>query len=623
LIRRLGSFALHTVPVLQTITDGSCHRLWQDHISQQKRWLIFAVICMVLFSAVTAGQAFLVKPALDEVFFNKDRTMLWLIPVAVLLLSAIKMGSGYGQAVLMGRVGQRIIADLQQRLFGHLMRADLGYFLERGPGPLISGLTYDTQQLRVAVSIAFTGVARDMFTIIALTGVMFYHDWRLACFAFIGIPLASMTIVRIGKRMRKVAGQSQAQMARLTARLEQTFQGVRQVKADNREGDEAVFANGLIERLFRLNYKAVRVQAISSPATELIGGVAIAAIIGYGGWQVIEGNMTPGTFFSFITAMLLVYRPLKALAKLNTQIQEGLAAADRIYAVLDQEPLVKDAVDAKTLETNGGAIRLERVTFGYQPSRPTIESFTLDIPAGKTVALVGVSGAGKSTILNLVLRFYDVDEGAVTIDGQDIREVTLKSLRGSIALVSQDIDLFDDTARANIGYGRTGADDAAIIEAAKSAAAHDFITALPEGYDTVIGPSGHTLSGGQRQRLGIARAMVKNAPILLLDEATSALDSEAEQFIQQALKRLMENRTTVVIAHRLSTIVGADLIAVVDQGRIVEKGDHHELLQAGGVYARLYERQFADQHSSELAPVEPAPVDPKPETKPGLPGDGS
>jgi len=604
MIRQAGAVARQVVPVLQTLilqtlTDGSSHRLWHEHIKTQKRWLIFAVLCMLLFSAITSGQAFLVKPALDEVFINRDRSMLWLVPVAVILLSVVKMGAGYGQDVMMGRVGQRIIADLQKRLFGHLMRADLGYFLERGPGPLISGLTYDTQQLRIAVSIAFTGVARDLFTIVGLTGVMFYHDWGLACFAVIGIPLASIVIVRIGKRMRKVAGQSQAQMARLTARLEQTFQGVRQVKADNRETAEADFANGLIERLFTLNYKAVRTQAISSPATEMIGGFAIATIIGYGGFQVIEGHMTPGTFFSFITAMLLVYRPLKALAKLNTQIQEGLAAADRIYAVLDHEPVVKDAPDARPLQTAGGAIRLERVTFGYLPSRPTIDSLTLDIPAGKTVALVGASGAGKSTILNLILRFYDIDEGALTIDRQDIRGVTLSSLRGAIALVSQDIDLFDDSVRANIGYGRSDADEASIIDAAKSAAAHEFITALPLGYDTVIGPSGYTLSGGQRQRLGIARAMVKDAPILLLDEATSALDSEAEQKIQVALNRLMQGRTTVVVAHRLSTIVGADLIAVMDQGRIVEQGNHHELLQAGGVYSRLYERQFADQKPAD------------------------
>lgn len=592
--------ALQAIPLLQTLSDQSAYRLWDDHLRHYKRWLVFAIGCMIVFSAVTSAQAFLVKPALDEVFFNKNRSMLVLIPLAVVVLSLIKAATGYGEAFFMGRVGQRIIADLQKRLFGHMMKADLGYFLERGSGPLISGLTYDTQQLRAAVSTAVAGFARDLFQIIGLTGLMFYHDWRLACLAIIGIPFASWTIVYIGRRMRKVAGQSQAQMAKLMARLEQTFQGVRQVKADNRENDEADFANGLIEKLYRLNYKAIRVQAISSPTTEVIGGVAIACIIGYGGWQVIDSNMTPGTFFSFITAMLLVYRPLKALAKLNTQVQEGLAAADRIYTVLDHEPVVKDVSGAKPLETKGGAMRFERVAFGYRPSKPTIQNFDLDIPAGHTVALVGASGAGKSTILNLILRFYDVDQGAILIDGQNIREVTLSTLRGAIALVSQDVDLFDETVRANISYGRRGADDDAIVEAAKAAAAHEFISALPDGYDTIIGPSGLTLSGGQRQRLGIARAMIKNAPILLLDEATSALDSEAEQTIQLALNRLMRNRTTVVIAHRLSTIVRADMIAVIDQGRIVEKGNHQTLLDAGGIYARLYERQFADQQSDHL-----------------------
>jgi len=598
--RHSFSAALQAIPLLQTLSDQSAHRLWRDHLRHHKRWLFLAIGCMIVISAVTSAQAFLVKPALDEVFFNKNQGMLVLIPIAVVVLSLIKAVTSYGSEFFMGRVGQRVIADLQKRLFGHIMKADLGYFLERGPGPLISGLTYDTQQLRAAVSTAVAGIARDLFQIIGLTGLMFYHDWRLACLAIVGIPFASWTIVYIGRRMRKVAGQSQAQMSKLMARLEQTFQGVRQVKADNREADETEFANGLIEKLYRLNYKAVRVQAISSPTTELIGGVAIACIIGYGGWQVINSSMTPGTFFSFITAMLMVYRPLKALAKLNTQVQEGLAATDRIYNVLDHEPVVKDSPDAKPLETNGGSIRFERVAFGYRPSKPTIQNFDLDIPAGHTVALVGASGAGKSTLLNLILRFYDVDQGAIFVDDQNIGEVTLSSLRGAIALVSQDIDLFDDTVRSNIGYGRRNASDDAIVEAAKAAAAHDFISALPDGYDTVIGPSGLTLSGGQRQRLGIARAMIKDAPILLLDEATSALDSEAEQIIQLALGRLMRNRTTVVIAHRLSTIVRADMIAVIDQGRIVEKGNHQSLLDAGGIYARLYERQFADQQPHDL-----------------------
>jgi subfamily B ATP-binding cassette protein MsbA len=583
--------------------DGAAFRLWRDHVSGQLRWLLFALFCMVLFAATTAGQAFLVKPALDYVFFEKNAQMLFVIPIAIVLLCLLKAGSGYGQDIAMGRIGQRIIADLQKRLFAHVIRFDLGYFIERGSGPLISGLTNDTQMLRAAVSSALTGVAKDMLQVLFLTGVMFYQDWRLACIAFIGIPLASFLIMRIGRRMRKVAGQGQAQMARLTSRLEQTFQGVRQVKADNRESDEAAFANQLIEQLFKLKFKAARVQAISSPIMEMIGGVAIAVIIGYGGWQVIGGQMTPGTFFSFITALLMVYRPLKTLAKLNSQLQEGLAAADRIYDVLDHQPVIKDAPGAKPLEVTDADIRFGRVTFGYRPSRPALQALDLTIPAGKTVALVGPSGSGKSTILNLILRFYDVDQGAVTIGGHDLREVTLDSLRRSIALVSQDVVLFDDTVRANIAYGREGATEEEVVAAARGAAADEFIRALPEGYDTLIGPDGASLSGGQRQRLGIARAMIKDAPILLLDEATSALDSEAERMVQEALGRLMRGRTTVVIAHRLSTIVGADIIAVVTDGRIVEQGDHPSLLAQGGTYARLYDQQFRDQQSRELPPA--------------------
>ena len=335
---------------------------------------------------------------------------------------------------------------------------------------------------------------------------------------------------------------------------------------------------------------------------EVVGGCAVAVVIVYGGFQVLGGHTTPGAFFSFIAALLFAYRPLKTLANLHTQLQVGLAAAERIYGLLDRQPTVREQPGAPPLAVERGEIRFAAVRFGYRPARPALRGVDLVIPAGLSVALVGPSGAGKSTMLNLILRFYDVDQGAVLIDGQDVRSVTLRSLRAAIALVSQDVDLFDGSVRANIAYGRPDASVEAIRAAAEAAAAHQFIEALPQGYDTEIGPSGHSLSGGQRQRLGIARAMLKDAPILLLDEATSALDSEAERVVQEALRRLMHGRTTVVIAHRLSTVIGADLIAVIEQGRVVETGTHLALLARGGSYAQLYERQFADQGA--VAPVE-------------------
>ena len=587
------------------LSAGPAGRLLREHVLPQTRWLLGAALCMTLYAAATAGQAWIMEPMLDHVFLQRDRTMLLLVPVAVVVLALVKGGSGYGQVVLMARVGQRAIAQLQQRLFDHLIHADLGYVMARGPGPLISRMTYDTQQLRLAVTSALTTVIRDSLTMVGLIGLMIHQDWQLAALALIGFPLAFWPIQRLGRRMRKVARQSQTHMASLSGRLEQTFQGLRQVKADNRADYESRRTGALIEQLFALNYKASRVSAISSPVTEVIGGLAVAAVVLYGGSQVLAGETTPGAFFSFIAALLFAYRPLKTLANLHTQLQVGLAAAERIYALLDREPAVRDQPGARPLAVTRGEIRFAGVRFGYRPARPALRGLDLIIPAGLSVALVGPSGAGKSTMLNLILRFYDVDQGAVQIDGQDVRRVTLESLHSAIALVSQEVDLFDDSVRANIAYGRPDASEAAIEAAARAAAAHDFITALPDGYDTVIGPGGASLSGGQRQRLGIARAMLKDAPILLLDEATSALDSEAERSVQVALQRLMRGRTTVVIAHRLSTVMGADLIAVIEHGRVVETGTHRALLARGGSYARLYEQQFADQRATPpLAPVD-------------------
>jgi subfamily B ATP-binding cassette protein MsbA len=378
--------------------------------------------------------------------------------------------------------------------------------------------------------------------------------------------------------------------------LEQTFQGIRVVKSYCMEEYERTRIRIIAERIFTLVFKASRVRALSSPIMESLGGVAITMVIAYGGHQVIHDNMDPGSFFSFITALLLAYEPMKRLANLNASLQEGLASAERLFQLMDRQPTIVDEPNSQPLNISGGRIRFENICFSYVTTKATLSGINFDVPAGKTVALVGPSGAGKSTILNLIPRFYDVDKGVITIDGTDIRDTTLKSLRRSMALVSQEITLFDDTIRANIAYGQKGASEDEIIQAAKNAAAHDFVVNMPEGYDTYVGESGTKISGGQRQRIAIARAMLKNAPILLLDEATSALDTESERSVQVALRRLMQGRTTLVIAHRLSTVIDADLIHVIDNGTVAESGSHKELIDKDGIYARLYHMQFDENH---------------------------
>jgi subfamily B ATP-binding cassette protein MsbA len=505
----------------------------------------------------------------------------------------VKGLADYGEAVLMNRVGQRVIVDVQRALFARLMRADLAFFHANPTGTLISRFTTDAALLRGAAANVLGAVGKDALTVAFLVGVMFYQDWLLALISFFVFPLAIRPIVGIGRRMRRVSANTQVEFGQLTTLLSQTFQGARLVKAYGMEAYEERRAAGLFERIFRLIDRATRTRSRASPMMETLGGAAIAVVILYGGHQVIVGARTPGAFFSFVTALLLAYQPLKSLANLNASLQEGLAAAQRVFQLLDLEPAIRDRPDARPLHLAGGEIRFDRVRFGYAPGVVAVDGISLTIPAGDTVALVGPSGGGKSTILNLIPRFFDVEEGSIAIDGQDVRAVTLASLRCAIALVSQEISLFDDTVRANIAYGRFGASMDEIEAAARAAGADRFIRELPAGYDTLVGEHGVRLSGGQRQRLAIARAMLKDAPILLLDEATSALDSESERQVQAALRELIRGRTTLVIAHRLSTVQGAGLICVVDRGRIVESGRHAELLARKGAYARLHAMQFA------------------------------
>src|SRR5215472_4881930 len=580
-------------------------RLTREFVRPHTRQIAFAFVLMGAGSASTALRAWLMEPILDRIFVGREGSLLLLIAGGALALALVKGLADYGEAVLMTRVGQRVIADVQIALFARLMRADLAYFHAHPTGTLISRFTSDAALLRGAAANVLAAIGRDAVTVVFLVGVMFYQDWLLALVSFFVFPLAIRPIVRIGRRIRRVTANTQAEIGQLTTLLNQTFQGARHVKAYGMEQYEERRAARLIERLFALIDRSTRTRSQASPMMETLGGAAIAVVILYGGHQVISGGRTPGALFSFITALLLAYQPLKSLANLNASLQEGLAAAQRIFEVLDVEPTIRDLPSARPLRIAGGEIRFDNVRFGYVPGAVAIDRISLTIPAGHTVALVGPSGAGKSTILNLIPRFFDVDAGGITIDGQDVRSVMLTSLRGAIALVAQEVGLFDDTVRANIAYGRFGASRDEIEAAARAAAADAFIRELPQGYDTLVGEHGILLSGGQRQRIAIARAMLKNAPILLLDEATSALDSEAERQVQSALKTLIRGRTTLVIAHRLSTVQFADLIYVIDRGVVVESGRHEELLSRDGLYARLYAMQLSEERDRLAVPLCP------------------
>jgi subfamily B ATP-binding cassette protein MsbA len=567
-------------------------RLWRDHIRRYVPRLGAALCCMVLVAASTAAIAYVMKPVVDDVFVNRDRDILIVVAISILIIFMVKGLSTFGQTVLMTHVGQRVIADMQIRMFSHLMVTDLAYFQRNHTGTLISRFTNDVNLLRGAASHVVIGIGKDLISLMFLIAVMFERDWLLALCSFFIFPLAIFPIIKIGRRMRRVSANTQTEWGRLTTLLDETFAGARHVKAYGMETYESDRAAKTANLIFRLNLKAGVTRAFSHPIMETLGGTAVMGVILYGGWQVIDGARTAGDLMSFITALLLAYEPMKRLAAMNANLQEGLAAAQRLYTVLDIKPDIVDAPGAKALDIDKGEIILDNVTFAYEPGKNAIDGISLDVPAGKTVALVGPSGSGKTTILNLIPRFFDVTAGAVRIDGQNVRDVTLQSLRGAIALVSQEICLFNDTIAANIAYGRPDASRDDIRRAAEIAAASEFIERLPKGYDTVVGERGLTISGGQRQRIAIARALLKDAPILLLDEATSALDSESERVVQAGLEKLMEGRTTLVVAHRLSTITSADLIYVLEDGHVIENGTHAELLALGGTYARLYRIQY-------------------------------
>jgi ATP-binding cassette, subfamily B, bacterial MsbA len=567
-------------------------RVAREYIVPEKKNLIISIVLMMVIAGTTSVHAWLVKPALDSVFVKQDASMLLIIPIAILAITVIKGFATYFQLLLMSLITMRMAANMRKDLYSHYVYSDIAVLHKSSSGNMITSVINDINGLVGLVSTLANGFIKQFFTLFFLIALMFYQSPELSLVAFVGFPLAAYPIYKISKKLRNLSFSNQSAAQKFTSQMSDTLQYSKLVKAYNCEAFETKRMSGIIEDIYKLGKKISKLSLISSPFVESLGGIGVALVIWYGGHQVITGQTTPGAFFSFFTAMLMAYRPLKSLSSMNSGVQMGLAAAERFYAALDQKPTIVSKPNAIELKRAQGNIEFKDVHFGYSSEKTTLIDVNLQIPAGKTIALVGHSGGGKSTIMNMMLRFYDPTEGKILLDGNDIRDLTISSLRQSMSVVNQEVMLFDDTVLENIRYGKENATKEEIIEAAKLAEADEFIKDLSEGYDSQIGQNGIRLSGGQRQRIAIARAILYNAPILLLDEATSSLDPISEHAIKKALNTLMKNRTTVVIAHRLSTVMHADCIYVISDGKVIESGKHQELLEVGGHYANLYSKQF-------------------------------
>ena len=557
--------------------------------------LVAAFICSALVAAFSGAYAWLVKPVLDEIFINKNESLLLVLPLALFAVAVLKSAFSYGQNYLMNYVGNQVVTDIRQELFGRMIRLPVKYHDSNTSGRLVSRVINDVTLMANAVA----GVLKDVFqqglTFLVMLGVIFYQNWKLGGMSVIVIPLTVVTMMRMGKRLRSLGKSGQEQMGDMASTLQETLAGIRMVKAYGREAAEAERFKESNKAFFGTTMKAIQVSSLGSSHIEVIGVVGVAVIIWYGGSLVINGEMTPGAFFSFLAAMFMVFTPLRRLSGSNNTIQQALAAAERVFSVIDLETEEGTDRGRLVMPPIARSVAYQDVTFLYEGQAvPALTDIDLVIQAGEMVAIVGSSGSGKTTLANLLPRFYEPTAGRVLIDGVDIQSFTLASLRAQIGIVSQDVVLFDDTVLNNIAFGKPHATEAEIVQAAKLAYAHEFVERLPQGYQTMVGEKGVKLSGGERQRLAIARAILRDPPLLILDEATSALDTESERVVQLALSNLMEHRTTLVIAHRLSTIQRADRIVVLDRGAIVEIGTHDELLIQGGHYKRLHALQFQD-----------------------------
>jgi len=573
-------------------------------LPRYKGHFLLAFVCMVGYAAANGAMAYLIGPVMKFLFTSGESEirlvpfglftvpkegMMMAIPLAILAVAALKGLSSYGQSYFMGYVGQGVVRDLRKTLYDHMLNLPVRFFSNTSTGVLTSRLTNDVNLIQTSTSDAVAQILKQSLTIIVLGAVIVSLDWKLSLAAAVALPLSVYPMQKLGKRMKKVSTQGQVTMGSLTALLHEAIAGIRIVKAFCMEGYESERFQKENEAYTRNQLKSIKVRSISSPLMETLGAFAFAITIWYAAYRIGQGTLKPETFISFFASVIMFYQPIKALNGVNLNIQQGLAAAARIFELIDRP----GEHDAKGVEITGVSESIEWRSVGFRyGAEPVLNGIDLKVRSGEVIAIVGSSGAGKSTFVNLIPRFYDATAGAILIDGRDIRGISLRSLRSRIAIVSQQVVLFNDSVRRNIAYGGVGMSDAEIVAAARAANAHDFITRLPQGYDTVIGEGGVRLSGGERQRVSIARAILKNAPILILDEATSSLDTESESEVQKAITNLMSGRTTFVIAHRLSTVRNADRIIVLSNGAIKEIGSHDELLSSGGEYSRLYSLQF-------------------------------